>query len=210
MNEYNLNTSKYGTHKLIADELGKNMTVLDIGCNKGYLKILADDSNSFWGIDFFLDNLQIAKKNGYKIVYKIDLNNFEKFRSKKKFDILIFADILEHLVYPEKVLTFFVNNNLKDNGKVIISLPNILNISMRMNLLFGRFDYTEEGILDKTHLHFYTSKAAKKLINFSGLKIIKEKFSSNRFGFLFRKFAFLRNLLGYNLIYICIKNENIH
>ena len=209
MNNYNLNTSKYGTHKLIACEIGKNMSILDIGCNKGYLKNLTDESNIFWGIDFFLNNLKAAKKNGYKITHRMDLNNFKQFKSKQKFDILILADILEHLVDPEKVLTFFVSNNLKDNGKVIISLPNILNISVRLNLLFGRFDYTEEGILDKTHLHFYTLKTGRKLINFSGLKIIKEKFSSNRFGFLFRRFPFLKNLLGYNLIYICKKNENI-
>ena len=155
MNEYNLNTAKYGTHKLIADEIGKNMTILDIGCNKGYLKILTDESNIFWGIDFFLNNLKAAKNKGYKRVYRMDLNNFEQFRSKRKFDTLIFADILEHLVYPEKVLTFFVSNYLEDRGKVIISLPNIANISVRLNLLLGRFNYTIDGILDKTHLHLY-------------------------------------------------------
>lgn len=202
MEEYSLNPAEYGTHKLVASEIGTNNLVLDVGCNKGYLKKVAPN-NIFYGIDYDEKDLQEASDSGYKKVYKLDLNKFENFKSDKKFDFLLFADILEHLSFPDKVLRFFVENYLKQNGRVIISLPNVANFSVRLNLLRGNFDYSESGILDKTHLHLYTLKSAKEMIARCDLKIVKVKFSSNHLGRLIKIFPFLSTLLGYNLIFLC-------
>jgi len=204
MQRYNLNRAKYGTHQLIAEEIGTNKTVLDIGCNKGYLKELAKN-NIFYGIDYNKEDLELAKKRRYKEVFELDLNNYELFKIDLKFDVIIFAGILEHLMFPEKVLNFFITNHLKSNGKVIISLPNVANFTIRVGLLFGNFNYTESGILDKTHLHLYTLKSAKEFINRNNLEIIKEKFSSNRFGRIIEILPFLGTLLGYELIFVCQK-----
>ena len=207
MNQYSLNKSKYGTHSLVAREIGKNKSVLDVGCNKGYLSLVSP-GNDFYGIDSDNADLQIAKKiNKYKEVYQIDLNQYQQFKTRVKFDVIVFADILEHLIFPELVLKYFVNNYLKHNGKVIISLPNIANIVTRLNLLTGKFDYTESGILDKTHLHLYTNNSATKLIKDVKLKIIKTVYSSNTFGRLIQALPVLGTLLGYNLIYICRKKS---
>ena len=204
MQRYNLNRAKYGTHQLIAEEIGTNKTVLDIGCNKGYLKELAKN-NIFYGIDYNKEDLELAKKRRYKEVFELDLNNYELFKIDLKFDVIIFAGILEHLMFSEKVLNFFITNHLKSNGKVIISLPNVANFTIRVGLLFGNFNYTESGILDKTHLHLYTLKSAKEFINRNNLEIIKEKFSSNRFGRIIEILPFLGTLLGYELIFVCQK-----
>ena len=67
----------------------------------------------------------------------------------------------------------------------------------------GKFDYQESGILDKTHLHLYTKKSAKALIEHEGLRIIKTKFSSNNFGRIIEIFPWLGGLLGFDLIFLC-------
>jgi len=204
MGTYKLNKANYGTHNIISGEIGENKVVLDIGCNKGYLYNLAPN-NTFYGIDYSKKDLEIAKAN-YKKVYRIDLNNnYSEFREELKFDVIVFADIIEHLVSPSIILKYFVNNYLKDYGTVIISLPNVAHFSIRWKLLSGKFDYTESGILDRTHLHLYTLSTAKKLIGDEGLKIKKIKFSSNNLGFLIERAPFLGSILGFNLIFICTK-----
>lgn len=204
MEEYTLNPAEYGTHTLIASEIGTHNIVLDVGCNKGYLKKITPN-NIFYGIDYGKNDLEKAKKEGYKKVYHLDLNNYQDFRCTEKFEVIVFADVLEHLLYPDKVLRYFVRNFLKENGRVIISLPNVANFTIRLSLLFGSFEYQESGILDKTHLHLYTLNSARKFISNCGLKIIKEKFSSNNFGKIIRFAPILGRLLGYNLIFICRK-----
>ena len=207
MNSYQLNLAKYGTHKLIANELGVDQNILDIGCNEGYLKKISPN-NYFCGVDFSDAALRIAKDNGYDNVFLLDLNNLIKFDCDKKFDVIVFADILEHLVGPGKALKFFLDNNLKKGGKVIISLPNIANFLIRLKLLFGRFEYTETGILDKTHLHLYTIRTAEKFLIENGLVVEKKKFSSNLFGFFINEFHLFAGLLAYNLIFICRTNSS--
>ena len=71
---------------------------------------------------------------------------------------MVFGDVLEHLRDPLAVLMEFTES-LKDDGVVIISLPNIANIYVRLNLLIGRFDYQDRGILDRTHIRFFTREA---------------------------------------------------
>lgn len=202
MSVYGLNTAQFGTHYLIAQELGTGNNILDVGCNKGYLKILAKDNN-FSGIDINSKDLEQAKKVGYREVYKSDLNKYNSLKLKERFDIIVFADILEHLLHPDEVLVYFAENYLRKNGKVLISLPNVANFYIRWNLLMGNFDYTDCGILDQTHLHLYTSKSARELILKCNLEIVKIKFSSNSFGKIIKLFPFLGHLLGYNLIFLC-------
>lgn len=206
MSVYGLNTAQFGTHYLIAQEMGSGNNILDVGCNKGYLKILAKNNN-FYGIDLRSDDLSQAKRQGYKKVFKLDLNNYKSFKSKEKYEVIVFADILEHLIFPDKVLKFFVDHYLDSGGKIIISLPNVAHITVRLSLMRGRFVYTQSGILDRTHLHLYTVQTAGELITSSGLKIVKSMFSSNRFGRFIQHFPFSGTLLGFNLIFVCRKKS---
>jgi 2-polyprenyl-3-methyl-5-hydroxy-6-metoxy-1,4-benzoquinol methylase len=201
---YGVNKARYGTHRLIAEEIFSGKTVLDIGCNRGYLKTFAGD-NIFYGIDDNADALQEAKKNGYTQVYQLDLNRYDLFKPQGSFDVIVCADILEHLMSPEKVLGFFVSTCLKRDGIVIISLPNIAHISVRIGLLLGNFSYAESGIMDKTHLHLYTSRTGRQLAERCNLEVVKEKFSSNHFGAVIRACPFIGSIMGYNLIFVCKK-----
>jgi SAM-dependent methyltransferase len=88
------------------------------------------------------------------------------------YDIVVCTDVLEHIAIPNVQLSRLVRLQ-KSGTKFIISVPNIANIWIRMNLLFGRFDYTERGILDYTHLRFFTLKSFKEVITESNLVISK-------------------------------------
>jgi 2-polyprenyl-3-methyl-5-hydroxy-6-metoxy-1,4-benzoquinol methylase len=86
-------------------------------------------------------------------------------------DVVVCADVLEHLVDPTFALLRLVS--LQPFGaRFLISVPNIANLWVRLNLLFGRFEYTERGILDRTHLRFFTRHSFLKLIKTANLEIM--------------------------------------
>jgi 2-polyprenyl-3-methyl-5-hydroxy-6-metoxy-1,4-benzoquinol methylase len=88
----------------------------------------------------------------------------------RPFDVVVAADVLEHLASPEALLEK-VRGWLKPDGLLLVSLPNIANVSVRCALLFGHFRYTERGILDRTHLSFYTRASARHLLQESGFRV---------------------------------------
>ena len=84
--------------------------------------------------------------------------------------------MLEHLTAPDKILKHLVD--LQEPGtRLFISVPNVANIWVRVNLLFGKFDYTENGILDRTHLRFFTKITFLELIRSSGLRLVELRFT---------------------------------
>jgi 2-polyprenyl-3-methyl-5-hydroxy-6-metoxy-1,4-benzoquinol methylase len=91
-----------------------------------------------------------------------------------KYDAIVFGDILEHLRNPGQVLVR-LSSLLKPGGKILISLPNIANIWVRLNLLFGRFNYSRVGILDESHLRFFTLHTMKHMADEAGLDVISVK-----------------------------------
>jgi 2-polyprenyl-3-methyl-5-hydroxy-6-metoxy-1,4-benzoquinol methylase len=117
----------------------------------------------YHGIDYHKPSLEIAKDNldyTYHFDFnKYDINTLDNNFSDSKFDYIIFADVLEHLFDPIGVIKYF-KKYLNYKGVIIISLPNICHISVIKSLMINRdFPYAEEGILDRTHLKFYTQKS---------------------------------------------------
>jgi 2-polyprenyl-3-methyl-5-hydroxy-6-metoxy-1,4-benzoquinol methylase len=88
-------------------------------------------------------------------------------------DLLLLLDVLEHLPNPEKLLRR-LTAELAPGGTVIVSLPNIAHLSVSVPLLvWGRFNYADAGILDRTHLRFFVRESAVALMNGAGLKVDK-------------------------------------
>ena len=101
----------------------------------------------------------------------VDLQPVGEVRSLDRYDAVVLGDVLEHLATPEVVLQKLIA--LQTSSSIfLISVPNITNLWVRLNLLIGRFDYTDRGILDRTHLRFFTRKTLVQMINHSGLKIV--------------------------------------
>lgn len=105
---------------------------------------------------------------------------YEKLKGNK-YDYVVVLDVLEHLKDASEVL-LRVKSLLKDDGELILSLPNIAHNSVILELLQNKFDYTKVGLLDETHLHFYTYETLCKLIQNSGLSIFEQKALQMRVG----------------------------
>jgi 2-polyprenyl-3-methyl-5-hydroxy-6-metoxy-1,4-benzoquinol methylase len=121
-------------------------------------------------------------------------------------------DVLEHLVEPKPVLKK-LKNYLKDDGKIIVSMPNIRHYSA-LNKIFikGDFQYEESGVFDYTHMRFYCRKNIKQLIESCGLKILKQEssiknFSGNSFAKIFNKISFgvFEEFLSYQYFFVAEK-----
>jgi len=90
---------------------------------------------------------------------------------KEPFDVIVAGDVLEHLPRPE-VLLDSLRRLLKPDGVLLLSLPNVANVTVRLGLLFGRFHYAPRGILDRTHLRFFTRATGRALLEESGYRVL--------------------------------------
>jgi 2-polyprenyl-3-methyl-5-hydroxy-6-metoxy-1,4-benzoquinol methylase len=91
-----------------------------------------------------------------------------------QFDTIIAGDVLEHLARPEPVLAWMCSH-LATGGHMIISLPNVAHWSVRRNLLRGRWELTDLGIMDRTHLRWYTRHSAEAMMEAAGLRTREHK-----------------------------------
>jgi hypothetical protein len=80
-------------------------------------------------------------------------------------------------MFPEEILSK-LKTCVKKDGELLVSLPNVANLYVRLNLLLGRFPYHTKGILDSSHLHFYTRRSAERMLTKTGWEIVKRDYSS--------------------------------
>lgn len=157
---------KYSSHYWILRKLEQEkepLRILDVGCADGYLgKILQKKGHAVTGIE---SNPAAAEKacTHYDVFHRADVETFA-FPYRRVFDYILFADVLEHLRDPATVLKRSIPA-LKDSGKIMVSVPNVANWIVRLGLLFGRFDPADRGILDRTHLHFFTLRTLRKMMS---------------------------------------------
>jgi len=166
----NLSSHIYGTHAKVIQLIGNDKRVLDIGCTTGYIaRKLTGNGCTVVGIEYHRDAAREAATICEK-VYVGDATTVIEEVTEMDFDILLLADVLEHLVEP-RVLLIKSRSLLAKDGSMIISVPNIAHWKIRVKLLFGRFDYEKYGILDESHLRFFTLRTFRKLVLDAGLTI---------------------------------------
>jgi 2-polyprenyl-3-methyl-5-hydroxy-6-metoxy-1,4-benzoquinol methylase len=209
-----INSGDYSNslNREVFGEIHEGSKCLDVGCWTGNLgnALIKEKKCVVDGIDVKVDVLNKAKKNGYRNTYLINFNNEQvDFKQlKQKYDVIIFADILEHLVNPDFVLKSLINN-LTLGGKIIISLPNVAFLLNRILLLFGSWNYREFGTLDKTHLRFYTISSLKRMVANTGLEIEAVK-PYNQFGilrYIDPLTAIFPTFLAYQIMIVAKKNK---
>lgn len=148
--------------------------VVDVGCGTGALSEAIEDKGYIvWGIDLNREAAQIASRRITKVI-NADLMDLVRIKTEiggQLFDYLVFADILEHLYDPLTVMKEYLRF-LKDGCYVIVSVPNTVSWVNRILFLFGKFDYTDTGIMDRDHIRFFTFKTAKDLVRSAGCSII--------------------------------------
>jgi 2-polyprenyl-3-methyl-5-hydroxy-6-metoxy-1,4-benzoquinol methylase len=177
--------------------------VLDIGCGSGALGGKLKSINQR-AIVYGIDVSQRAAQDASNVLDRfdlVDLDNHELPDYGTKFGLIILADILEHLKRPD-LLMLQLHRHLTDEGSVLVSIPNVAHFSMRMMLLYGEFEYTSIGILDRTHLRFFTPKTFRQFVEQCGFNIAAERYSfvvPGMFGHSPRPGSHLYTLLTRNL-----------
>ncbi|MHA1377704.1 MAG: class I SAM-dependent methyltransferase [Candidatus Helarchaeota archaeon] len=202
----------YTAHSKILEFIGNNKTILEVGCATGYLTRKFKEKNcKVTGIEIDPNSAEFAKPYCEQFIVG-DIEEMSDLPLEKSyFDFILFADVLEHLKYPLKTLVK-LKRYLKSNGRIFVSLPNVANYRVRLNLLVGRFDYTEIGLLDKSHIRFFTISTSKQLIQNAGLKLEKLDVTPswnssigilNKFYYTITKV--FKGLLAYNILILASK-----
>lgn len=157
------------SHRLMVDFVGSNKTVLDVGCSSGYLaKVLQAAGNTVSGIEFDPDAAELAAPYLAKIVVAdLERTSLAEAFGDDRFEVIVFGDVLEHLRDPLTTLRQ-ARQLLTPNGYIVVSIPNIAHGDVRMSLLLGRFNYTNMGLLDNTHVHFVTRSTLRELLRDAG------------------------------------------
>jgi len=148
--------NKNSSHALIVELTGVGKNVLEVGTSTGYIsRILKDRGNTVTGIEIDPEAGEIAGQHcDSMIIGDIEKLDLDAYFAPSSFDVIIFGDVLEHLVSPEDVLRK-VKKYLRPDGFLVVSLPNVCHGDVILNLLMGDFKYTPMGLLDVTHLRFF-------------------------------------------------------
>lgn len=202
-------------HSILMRLIPRGSKVLELGCASGYLSGYMEQGLGcrVTGLEFDPAATAIAATRCSE-VYTADLdspNALNVASASAPYDVLFAAAILEHLKQAETILKD-THKLLKPNATVIVSLPNIAHWGMRLRLLLGQFDYQDYGIMDKTHVHLYTLKTGRELLEQNGYVVEQVHIAGsglqNILSGLFGQKTplILPNLLAYELIYVARKH----
>jgi glycosyltransferase involved in cell wall biosynthesis len=144
--------------------------VLELGCADGRLAAeLMQEGHTVVGIESSSRAAAQAAARGVAVLCA-DPETCDFGELRQQFDVLLAADVLEHLRDPGAALTR-ASRQLTSSAEVILAVPNVANVFIRLLLLLGRFPYGRRGILDRTHLQFFTLRSALELVRESGWKV---------------------------------------
>ncbi|HEX2119013.1 MAG TPA: methyltransferase domain-containing protein [Acidimicrobiales bacterium] len=163
-------SNRNNSHTLMVELVGGTKRVLDVGCATGYLaKALVERGCTVTGVEFDTEAAEEARPHLERLILgDIETMDLAETFGDERFDVVVFGDVLEHLRDPLPVLRK-VREVLADRGSVVASIPNIAHGSVRLALLAGRFDYQPLGLLDSTHVRFFTRSSIEDLFREAGL-----------------------------------------
>lgn len=152
--------------------VGGGKRVIDFGCATGYLaRLLRARGCEVVGVEINEKAAKIAEEFCERvIVADLDYVTLTELLPDQKFDVAVFGDVLEHLRNPWELLEE-VRQILTDDGYVVASIPNVGHGAVRLALLKGQFQYEQLGLLDSTHLRFFTRQSVIDLFEQSGYTV---------------------------------------
>ena len=173
---YVLKSDPHSSHSIILAWLGegRGRRILDVGAADGFVSRKLTEHG--WRVTGIEGDPALAQAGAPYCERMITANlNREVPEVQGPFDAILYGDVLEHLIDPLRALVE-LNRSLVPDGFVIVSVPNIAHLYIRLLLLLGRFDYLDRGILDNTHLRFFTARSLRALLDDAGLVV--ERFSA--------------------------------
>lgn len=163
-------SSHYGR---LLKAVGHNKRVLELGCSTGFLSESMTDLQKcqVTGIEIDPECVEVARTKCNQVICA-DLDNcdLQKVLPEERFDVILCADVLEHLRDPSRLLRS-LRRWLVDDGYVVASIPNIAHGSVRLSLLEGRFPYRPMGLLDETHIKFFNRALIEELFESAGYMV---------------------------------------
>jgi glycosyltransferase involved in cell wall biosynthesis len=216
--------SPLSSHKKVAGFVPEKGKVLDLGGEGNYIEELKAKGCDVTAVNIF--DLEDSIRLKYDKYLKFDLESGDILTlfPDDKFDVVILADVLEHIRGAEHLISR-IKDLLTPNGFLVASTPNIAHIFIRLSLLLGKFSYGKRGILDESHIHFYTVKTFKRLFVRENYQIFKRTYTPIPFElfagkgkfsrFLFRVleysyYFFVKlwpNMFAYQMVF-CIRESN--
>jgi 2-polyprenyl-3-methyl-5-hydroxy-6-metoxy-1,4-benzoquinol methylase len=167
---YAVDQAPTGERRVMLELVPEGASVLDVGCWSGSVgKFLMENRNAI--VDGVEPDERMASlaKGSYRHVFLGSLEDYLS-RSDTRYDRLLFLDVLEHLPEPMELLRRS-RQLLRHEGRALVSIPNVAYWSIRKELLLGRWRYEDTGLLDRTHLRFFTLDSAAELLIGAGWEI---------------------------------------
>jgi 2-polyprenyl-3-methyl-5-hydroxy-6-metoxy-1,4-benzoquinol methylase len=167
-----IDMASQSTHARVVRFVGEGTRVLELGCATGYMsRVLGQRGCSVVAVEIDAEAAVHAAEHCERVIVG-DIEELDLARElgDDRFDVVVAADFLEHLKDPLATLVA-VRAFLKASGQVVASIPNVAHASVRLALLTGRFCYTERGLLDRTHLRFFTRDSTEQLLVDAGFAI---------------------------------------
>ena len=160
------------SHALMLRMVGFNKRVLETGCASGHVsEMLSAQGCSVVGIENDATVVEPALPWLERVIVRnLDDEGLWEELVDERFDAILFGDVLEHLKDPLATLTRSVEH-LNPAGIVVISVPNIAHADVKIALMNGTFPYTESGLLDRTHIYFFTKDGLIDLVRKAGLVV---------------------------------------
>lgn len=167
--EENILRDKANPINCILNMISGQAVVLDIGAGNGILGWMLSNLKPEITVDGIEPSHAGAKIGAkyYRYFYNDTLQNVRNSLNWKQYDFVVLADIIEHIENPVAFLAEIIAS-IKPETKILMSIPNIAHGSIRLQLLNGRFEYVDSGLLEKTHLRFFTINTIKQMIAEAG------------------------------------------
>ena len=194
--------------------------VLDIGAGNGLLGWLLSNlhrSTIIDGVEPASPGAQTAAQF-YRNFYNAYFQDVKEKIIQQNYDYIVLADVIEHIQDPYSFLKD-LTDGLSSRTKIILSIPNIAHGSIRLSLLYGNFDYEDSGLIERTHLRFFTLKTIQLLVkklnlSLSAIYYLQRKFHNEAIGKMsglkFVNLFFLlreREALTYQYLIVLSKEE---
>jgi methionine biosynthesis protein MetW len=157
--------------RMLAELVPMGSRVLDVGCGTGSVSRIIADTRDAQIIGVEPDSCRAAAARARGLEVHEQLFTAAILQELERFDVIVFADVLEHVADPSSFLQL-AQRALRPGGRVIASVPNVAHWSVRVDLLRGRFDYQPFGIRDATHLRWFTAETIRLLFESSAFRVV--------------------------------------
>jgi 2-polyprenyl-3-methyl-5-hydroxy-6-metoxy-1,4-benzoquinol methylase len=167
-----LNERRHRAHMKLLEAVGTGGRVLDVGCSSGYLaEPLSRRGNTVVGLELDPEAAREAERWCERVLVG-SVETMELPFEPASFDAVVCGDVVEHLRDPGAALAR-LRPLLRSGGRLVVSTPNVANWAVRLSLLAGRWQYTDRGILDRTHTHLFTRRTLVDTIERAGYQVVR-------------------------------------